>query len=143
MKNTLDEMIDIIQSYKIGKQIQLECHGDWIDLEYMPEFNFGESHYRVKPEEPTVTPYQNGEELLLAEATHGPWIQYICKDGVDFFKIYSISPKTKTVTIVFGQNIDDLYTDVTFKNISFQALSNPSIYAWMDGTPCGNVKNKK
>ena len=55
MKNTHDEMIEVIKEHKEGKEIEFTAlgryYGDWQDVIGEPSWNFGDFKYRVKPKE--------------------------------------------------------------------------------------------
>ena len=67
---TVHEMIQIMQAYERGEQIQiLDRHKKWEDIE-SPGFNWISCDYRIKPK-PEFRPFKNAEEFLEAQKEHG------------------------------------------------------------------------
>lgn len=60
---TTKEMIEVMQAYERGEQIQLSNRcGIWVDID-MPEWSWGLRDYRVKPKTKYV-PFDTAEEFL-------------------------------------------------------------------------------
>ena len=78
---TIQEMIDIMQAYQEGKQIQIydKMHKQWVDDE--PNWNWSLHDYRIKPE-PEFVPFENTEEFLEAQRKHGGGLINIFEDEV-------------------------------------------------------------
>ena len=49
MNIDIESAVDVLQRYKAGETIQCQLNDLWIDLRD-PQFNFGATNYRVKPE---------------------------------------------------------------------------------------------
>ena len=78
---TIQEMVDIMQAYQEGKQIQIydKIHNQWVDEE--PNWNWGLHEYRIKPN-PDFVPFENTEEFLEAQRKHGGGLINILEDEV-------------------------------------------------------------
>lgn len=78
---TIQEMVDIMQAYQEGKQIQIydKIHNQWIDDE--PNWNWGLHEYRIKPK-PEFVPFERTEEFLEAQREHGGGLINILDDEV-------------------------------------------------------------
>ena len=126
---TTKEMIEVMQSYERGEQIQLlnRC-GIWVDID-MPEWSWAKCDYRVKPKNSYV-PFDTPEEFLAAQREHGDGLISIDDNGVVKAHDISISPDGSvyehgenqwTSTCEYVGDIKDLLED----------------YKFADGTPCG------
>ena len=63
---TTKEMIEVMQAYDRGEQIQLlDRLGNWVDID-MPEWSWGLRDYRVKPKKKYV-PFETAEEFITAQ----------------------------------------------------------------------------
>ena len=80
---TIQEMVDIMQAYQEGKQIQIydKMHKQWIDQENEPNWNWGLHDYRIKPELKFI-PFESTEEFLEAQRKHGGGLINILEDEV-------------------------------------------------------------
>ena len=126
---TTKEMIDVMQAYERGEQIQiLDIDGIWKDKEY-PYWNWVNCDYRVKPKNSYV-PFDTAEEFLAAQREHGGGL--ICIDDGRVFRGHDVSitldnhvflherSKSSEVINFFG-NLYDLF----------------EYFKMADGTPCG------
>ena len=128
---TIQEMVDIMQAYQEGKQIQIydKMHKQWVDDE--PNWNWGLHEYRIKPK-PEFVPFESTEEFLEALREHGGGLINILDGEVlNANDIYiSINGKVyKGKDTQIGYNlypIGDLKD--LFKN-----------YKLIDCTPCGKT----
>lgn len=53
---TTKEMIAVMKAYEEGKKIEYKTttYGTWKDMDFVPNWNWGEYDYRIKPEEKPV-----------------------------------------------------------------------------------------
>ena len=88
----IDEMIEVMQAYKNGEQIEF-CYTDevikvWEDTG-KPLWNWGDTDYRVKPK-PKYVPFETAEDFLEAQNLHGQVIiKYVDKDKTVFNQFYA------------------------------------------------------
>ena len=129
---TIQEMVDIMQAYQEGKQIQIydKMHKQWVDDE--PNWNWGLHDYRIKPELKYV-PFESTEEFLEAQREHGEGLINIFNDEVltanDIYISINGNAYKRGKDTLHGYNlypIGDLKD--LFKN-----------YKLIDGTPCGKT----
>ena len=66
---TVHEMIQIMQAYERGEQIEKHGCGEWVLCE-KPRWNWGYVDYQVKPK-PKFRPFKSVEEFLEAQKEHG------------------------------------------------------------------------
>lgn len=128
---TIQEMVDIMQAYQEGKQIQIydKIHNQWIDDE--PNWNWGLHEYRIKPK-PKFRPFKSVDEFLEAQREHGGGLINILDDEVIndtdiYISINGNVYKGKDTQI--GYHLDPIgdLKDL-FKN-----------YKFIDCTPCGKT----
>ena len=120
---TTKEMIEVMQAYEMGEQIQLlNIDGNWEDKDN-PAWNWAKCDYRVKPKTKYV-PFETAEEFLAAYRKHGEFIEnresgekmnaYVDKNGI----------------VILSTDLNCTYT--------FESLASLFIYyKFSDGTPCG------
>lgn len=118
---TIQEMINVMQAYDRGEQIEFkECDGKWHDTP-TPIWNWSQTDYRVKPKTKYI-PFDTAEEFLEAQRNNG----------------YLVSNKGKLLeAYINGRDtviISDPYSRV-FELISLSDLFRN--YGFKDGTPCG------
>ena len=66
---TTKEMIEVMQAYEIGEQIEImNKFGEWIYID-KPIWNWAIFDYRVKPK-PKYVPFDTAEEFLTAQRKH-------------------------------------------------------------------------
>ena len=126
---TTKEMIEVMQAYLRGEQIQVfDIDGIWEDKEY-PYWNWAKCDYRVKPKKIYV-PFDTAEEFLEAQRKHGDGVISIDDNGVIKANDISISPDGSVYEHKENQcasdceyigNLKDLFED----------------FKMADGTPCG------
>ena len=126
---TTKEMIEVMQAYERGEQIQiLDINGIWEDKEY-PYWNWTQCDYRVKPKTKYV-PFDTAEEFLEAQREHGDGLISIDDNGVVKAHDISISPYGSvyehgenqwTSTCEYIGDLKDLF----------------EYFKMADGTPCG------
>ena len=124
-------MIDVMQAYQEGKQIQIydKMHKQWIDHEDKPNWNWGLYDYRVKPK-PIFAPFSTAEEFLEAQNEHGQAvIRYVDKDKTVFNQFYAyVNNLGKIILYDRGDSI---------RLLTLEQLFNDDYYFDDDLTPCG------
>ncbi|MCQ2058694.1 MAG: hypothetical protein MJY71_02555 [Bacteroidaceae bacterium] len=123
-KDRLQYMIDVMQAYKEGKEIEFRnCRGKWTSVG-TPAWDWGDHEYRIKPEPPNpqYRPFESVEEVMEAIKEHGNWLRSI-KEGYGVYnQIYSFD-NSGIVTYACDASYD-------------WALK---IFVWADGTPFGKL----
>ena len=126
---TTKEMIEVMQAYERGEQIQiLDINCFWEDTEH-PYWNWAQCDYRVKPKKKFV-PFETAEEFLEEYRKHGGDGLISIEDGV--IKAHDISVSLDgsvyehkenqwTSDCEYIGNLKDLFED----------------FKMADGTPCG------
>ena len=88
---TTKEIIEVMQAYDRGEQVQLlDIDGNWLDKDN-PSWNWAKCDYRVKPKKKYI-PFDTAEEFLTAYRKHGEFIEnkesgekmnaYVDKNGI-------------------------------------------------------------
>lgn len=128
---TTKEMIEVMQAYERGEQIEYRIKDfmrddEWYVQKSIPEWDWRTYDYRVKPK-PTYKQYKNADEFLAAQKEHGMWLASQRVSGY-FMPVKIISQNVE----ICATNTQDFYVP---REISFKELLNN--YIWQDGTPCG------
>ena len=120
---TTKEMIEVMQAYDRGEQIQiLDINGIWEDKAY-PYWNWTQCDYRVKPKKSYV-PFHTPEEFLTAYREHGEFIEN--KESGEKMNAYV----DKNGIVILSTALNCTYT--------FESLGTLfGYYKFSDGTPCG------
>ena len=118
---TTKEMIEIMQAYERGEQIEAGYNGVWVDID-MPEWNWENVDYRVKPK-PKYVPFETAEEFIIAQRNKGNVI--INKGSGTKYNIF-----INASNIVYLVNIYSFSFLSTLKKIFDE-------FTFTDGTPCG------
>ena len=122
---TTKEMIDVMQAYESGEQI--ECFNDeqWKDVNN-PIWDWLHNDYRVKQKK--YVPFDTAEEFLAAQMEHGCGVISIDDGGA--LKAHDISVSLDGSVY---DHIDDGDVDYIgkFEDLLFED------YKFADGTPCG------
>ena len=124
---TIKEMIEVMQAYDRGEQVQLlNINGNWEDKDN-PAWNWAKCDYRVKPKTMYV-PFDTPEEFFAAQRAHGGDALITIEDGV--LKKHDISVSLDGSVY---DHIDDGSVDYIgyFKDLLLED------YKFADGTPCG------
>ena len=124
---TTKEMIEVMQAYDRGEQI--ECFNDkqWKDVNN-PIWDWLHNDYRVKPKKGYV-PFHTPEEFLAAQRKHGgDGLITITEDGV--LKKHDISVSLDGSVYDHTDDGDVDYIG-EFEDLLFED------YKFSDGTPCG------
>ena len=119
---TTKEMIEVMQAYDRGEQIEACYNGVWVDI-YIPEWSWGLRDYRVKPKKSYV-PFDTPEEFLTAYRKHGEFIEN--KESGEKMNAYV----DKNGIVILSTALNCTYT--------FESLGTLfGYYKFSDGTPCG------
>ena len=119
---TTKEMIEVMQAYESGEQI--ECFNDeqWKDVNN-PIWDWLHNDYRVKPKKKYI-PFDTAEEFLAAQRKHGEFIEN--KETGE--KMNAYVDKNGIVILLTALNCTH----------TFESLRNLFVYyKFSDGTPCG------
>ena len=119
---TTKEMIEVMQAYNRGEQIEAFYNGVWVDI-YIPEWSWGLRDYRVKPKKGYVS-FDTPEEFLTAYRKHGEFIEN--KESGEKMNAYV----DKNGIVILSTALNCTYT---FENL--RTLFG--CYKFSDGTPCG------
>ena len=121
---TTKEMIEVMQAYERGEQIQiLDIDGIWEDKEY-PYWNWTQCDYRVKPKTKYV-PFDTAEEFLAAQREHGEIVR--CKLDDELYHAY-INSRNETILVCNYGHTGSIITNI---------VNMYDEYEFEDGTPCG------
>lgn len=119
---TTKEMIEVMQAYDRGEQIEAGYNGVWVDID-MPEWSWGLRDYRVKPKKKYV-PFDTPEEFLTAYRKHGEFIEN--KESGEKMNAYV----DKNGIVILSTALNCTYT--------FESIGTLfGCYKFSDGTPCG------
>ena len=133
---TTKEIIEIIQDYEKGAQIQekeivddVEYYSKWEDVEN-PLWNFENYDYRVKPK-PKYVPFSTAEQFLEAQEKHGQAvIQYVNKDNTVCNQFRAYVNNLGNIVLYGGVN--------TVRLLTLEQLFNDYYFA-NDLAPCGKI----
>ena len=121
---TTKEMIEVMQAYDRGEQIQiLDISGIWEDRE-CPFWNWSSCDYRVKPKKSYV-PFDTAEEFLAAQREHGEKVR--CKLDDELYHAY-INNRAETILVSHCGRTCSIMTNI---------VDMYDKYDFSDGTPCG------
>ena len=121
---TTKEMIEVMQAYERGEQIQvLDINVIWEDKEY-PYWNWTQCDYRVKPKKKYV-PFDMAEEFIAAQRKHGDKVR--CKLDDELYHAY-INNRNEIILVSHYGSTCDIITDI---------VNMYDKYEFADGTPCG------
>ena len=120
---TTKEMIEVMQAYDRGEQIQfLNINNDWKDTK-SPTWNWCMRDYRVKPKKKYV-PFDTPEEFLAAYRKHGEFIEN--KESGEKMNAYV----DKNGIVILSTALNCTYTFESLRTLF-------GCYKFSDGTPCG------
>ena len=129
---TTKEMIEVMQAYERGEQIEYRVKAfmrddEWILMDFEePEWDFTEYDFRVKPK-PDYRPYKNSQEFLQAQKEHGMNIRL---NGCNYYRL------TLYITDnLIGVQCPRSDGSVVSIDVSYKDLLRD--YTWQDRTPCG------
>ena len=120
---TTKEIIEVMQAYDRGEQVQLlNIDGNWEDIK-SPTWSWGLRDYRVKPKKKYI-PFDTAEEFLAAYRKHGEFIEN--KESGEKMNAYV----DKNGIVILSTALNCTYT--------FESLGTLfGCYKFSDGTPCG------
>ena len=119
---TTKEMIEVMQAFERGEQIEAFYNGVWVDI-YIPEWSWGLRDYRVKPKKSYV-PFDTPEEFLTAYRKHGEFVEN--KESGEKMNAYV----DKNGIVILSTALNCTYT--------FESLGTLfGYYKFSDGTQCG------
>ena len=129
----IDEMIEVMQAYKNGEQIEF-CYTDevikvWQDTNGKPLWNWGDTDYRVKPK-PKYVPFDTAEEFLAAQRKHGENVR--CKLDDELYHAY-INNRCETILVSHYGRTCSIITNI---------VNMFDKYEFADGTPFGKEVEK-
>ena len=118
---TTKEMIEVMQAYERGEEIELYYNHEWI-LYKKPRWNWEYEDYRVKPKKKYV-PFETAEEFITAQRKKGNVI--INKGNGTKYNVFTNANNIVYIVDIFSFNffctLPRLFEEFTFA----------------DGTPCG------
>ena len=120
---TTKEMIEVMQAYDRGEQIEACYDGVWVDI-YIPEWSWGLRDYRVKPKKKYI-PFDTAEEFLAAQRKHGETVRYKIDD--ELYHVY-INNRSETILVSHYGHTGSIMTNI---------VNMYDKYEFADGTPCG------
>ena len=121
---TTKEMIEVMQAYDRGEQVQLlNRFGIWVDID-MPEWSWGLRDYRVKPKTRYV-PFDTPEEFFAAQRSHGENVR--CKLDDELYHAY-INNRCEIILVSHYGHTGSIITNI---------VNMFDKYEFADGTPFG------
>ena len=124
---TTKEMIEVMQAFERGEQIQVKTPNkkcEWEDIKE-PNWQWNFCDYRVKPKKKKYVPFDTAEEFLAAQREHGKFV--FKDDGYnEHFEIYV----NKYCMLVARKPIKG--TTYIMRAEKFLIY-----FKFADGTPCG------
>lgn len=131
---TTKEMIEVMQAYERGEQIEYRespdnyCNLEEWDDEWMdagePLWDWTGCEYRIKPKS-TYRPYKNAKEFLNAQKDHGMYLREKVSQGV----VMPLGVNDYRVILPDNKPL------LTSKDFLYENILNN--FVWQDGTPCG------
>ena len=126
---TVHEMIQIMQAYERGEQIEFIYEGmEWRNASN-PAWDWNHFDYRVKPK-PKYVPFDTAEEFFEAQRKHGCELITI-EDGEKKKHYVSVTLDGN----VFEHKIENRISNCTYLGDLEDLLLDD--YKFEDGTPCG------
>ena len=119
---TTKEMIEVMQAFERGEQIEAFYNGVWVDI-YIPEWSWGLRDYRVKPKKSYV-PFDTPEEFLTAYRKHGEFVEN--KESGEKMNAYV----DKNGIVILSTALNCTYTFESIRTLF-------GCYKFSDGTQCG------
>ena len=121
---TTKKMIEVMQAYDRGEQVQLlNIDGNW-KYKDNPSWNWTKFDYRVKPKKSYV-PFHTPEEFLAACRKHGENVR--CKLDDELYHAY-INNRAETILVSHYGRTCSITTNI---------VNMYDEYEFADGTPCG------
>lgn len=125
---TTKEMIEVMQAYDRGEQIEILMNGKWKD-NCKPLWEWVHFDYRVKTKKKYV-PFDTAEEFLEAQRKH----------GCELIKIEDGKEKEHYVSVTFDGNVFEHIAENRSSNCMYLGDFEDLLlddYKFEDGTPCG------
>ena len=121
---TTKEIIEVMQAYDRGEQVQLlNIDGNWEDIK-SPTWSWGLRDYRVKPKKKYI-PFDTANEFLEAQRKHGETVR--CKIDDELYHVY-INNRSETILVSHYGRTGSIMTNI---------VNMYDKYEFADGTPCG------
>lgn len=124
---TTEQMIDVMQAYVDGEQIEFKKkegvseYYEWELLDIVPSWDWHQFNYRVKPKN-TYRPYKNAEEFITGQNERGKYLREKSTNNV----VLPLAVNNRCVYVIRQQ---------TLQGVLYEDLFN--YYTWRDHTPCG------
>ena len=131
---TTKEMIEVMQAYDRGEQIQvLDINYFWEDTD-TPYWNWAACDYRVKPKKKYVQ-FDTAEEFFAAQRAHG-YRLISTDDGV---LTDDISPRAHDISVTLDGHVFEHIEGNWNSNCSYLGDLEDLFkdYKFIDGRPCG------
>ena len=119
---TTKEMIDVMQAYDRGEQIECFNNMKWKDVKN-PVWDWLNNNYRVKQKK--YVPFDTVEEFLAAQRKHGENVR--CKLDDELYHAY-INNRAETILVSHYGRTCSIVTNI---------VNMYDEYEFADGTPCG------
>ena len=119
---TTKEMIEVMQAYDRGEQIECFNNMKWKDVKN-PVWDWLNNNYRVKPNKKYI-PFDTAEEFLTAYRKHGEFIEN--KESGEKMNAYV----DKNGIVILSTALNCTYTFESLRTLF-------GCYKFSDGTPCG------
>ena len=124
---TTKEMIEVMQAYESGEQIECFNDEEWKYVKN-PVWDWLHNNYRVKPKKKYI-PFDTAEEFLAAYRKHGEFIEN--KESGEKMNAYV----DKNDIVILSTALNCTHT--------FESLGTLfGYYKFSDGTPCGKEVEK-
>ena len=119
---TTKGMIEVMQAYDRGEQIECFNDGQWKDVNN-PIWDWLHNDYRVKQKK--YVPFDTAEEFLAAQSAHGEPVR--CKLDDELYHAY-INNRAETILVSHYGRTCSIVTNI---------VNMYDKYEFADGTPCG------
>ena len=119
---TIKEMIEVMQAYESGEQIECFNDEEWKYVKN-PVWDWLNNNYRVKQKK--YVPFDTAEEFLAACRKHGENVR--CKLDDELYHAY-INNRCETILVNHYGHTCSIITDI---------VNMFDKYEFADGTPCG------
>ena len=119
---TTKEMIEVMQAYDRGEQIECFNNMKWKDVKN-PVWDWLNNNYRVKQKK--YVPFDTVEEFLAAQRKHGENVR--CKLDDELYHAY-INNRAETILVSHYGRTCSIVTNI---------VNMYDEYEFADGTPCG------
>ena len=124
---TTKEMIEVMQAYERGEQIECFNDEEWKYVKN-PVWDWLNNNYRVKQKK--YVPFDTAEEFLAAQRKHGENVR--CKLDDELYHAY-INNRNETVLVSHYGHTGSIMINI---------VNMYDKYEFEDGTPCGKEVEK-